>query len=88
MDKTKIKKIIERVDFLDGSAKKAWIKLIDQMNKKQLEETYAFFNEEIKRQSDYFLKLLVKNNLQQEYEKSVKEISKKAINSAKIKSKK
>ena len=85
--KQKLKKLIKDLEFLNKEQKDDWLSFIDTLNEDQVNEVYRHFANEVKKENDFMMKLLVKTGLQDEYINRVKKISEKFVNKAKNKEK-
>jgi hypothetical protein len=85
--KQKLKKLIKNVDFINDSRKKEWLLLVDTLNDNEVKAAYKHFSDDVKKENDFMMKLLVKAGLQDEYIDRVRKISEKYVKEAKNKEK-
>jgi hypothetical protein len=85
--KQKLKKLIKDVDFINDSRKEEWLLLVDTLNDNEIKAVYKHFSDDVKKENDFMMKLLVKAGLQDEYIDRVKKISEKYVKKAKNKEK-
>lgn len=85
--KQKLKKLIKDVDFINESRKEKWLLLIDTLNDNEVKAVYKHFSDDVKKENDFMMKLLVKAGLQDEYIDRVKKISRSYLKTAKNKEK-
>jgi hypothetical protein len=70
-----IKKLIQEADFLPESKKQEWFSVLSTLNENELRQIYDFFTKAKKKQNNYKLKLIYKNNLSKKYIQKVNNIS-------------
>ncbi len=75
MEKSKIKKPIERVDFLDKAAKKEWLTILSSASANELTQIEEFFAKAKNAQTDFKFKLIQKAGLEKEYKNRMKKLS-------------
>lgn len=77
--KAQLKELIDQADYLSSEQKEDWFDLLEGLNQEQIDEVYNHFNESIKKERDFMLKLLIKSGMKDKYLKNVKEFTKKFV---------